>query len=655
MWPFKQKLEAPAAEGPKPVPAPVIRRDWVGLPPIQRIVGAHPLTAPSDQFRDDLATHQDPSVSTDTMGHQVSAEAPPGLVLALARPTTRSDGPAMIPRRRVQRSVAGAVAESGEWDGDEAASDLTRPTPLPTGSASTVGARELPVVAPEPAIQRLTRLPPDAEPTPVPPVQRSRVAPTSPTLSSPSDEPFEMPASPHRLTLGQSRRLGLGAPIRQVPDHGVQRAATDSMPLAPSQFPTVPQRGTVSMDASPATRLPMDASPGERMPIDSVAQRAPMDLTLSGKAPIDLSPGVKETRTSTLGVPPAPSPDATDEPRLDLPLALPPIAPPAPSVQLSATSSVEPASDSSVDAPPAVQRLAEGGPPTPSSTESPPTLTVDAPTASMPRASIPSLPLVSDVPALLAIAATAAPSALGAIAPLASARSLRPTSTIQRSASTPHPDPAHAGNPATLTTMAPPQGEREFPLMRASEGTPHPDPSPQEERERPFARGSDDSPGLTLIQRARQDTPHPDPAHPGDRATLTTMPPPQGGREFPLTRGREDGAREQQPLPLAPSRGVSVQRASQPVDDTENEPAGAGDEPFGPTVQGAWYEAPVAVSRVSAGAAMAESSTASAGPHQASETEMDELARKLYDRLRTRLKTELLVDRERAGFLTDLR
>jgi hypothetical protein len=33
---------------------------------------------------------------------------------------------------------------------------------------------------------------------------------------------------------------------------------------------------------------------------------------------------------------------------------------------------------------------------------------------------------------------------------------------------------------------------------------------------------------------------------------------------------------------------------------------------------------------------------------------MDELARKLYDRIRNRLKTELLVDRERAGFLTDL-
>src|SRR3982075_1218847 len=143
MWPFRPKVEAPAAEGPRPVPAPVIRRDWAGLPPIQRFVGAHPLTAPSDQFSDDLATHQNPSVSTDTMGHQVSAEAPPGLVLALARPTTRRDGPAMLPRPRVQRSVSGAVAESGEWDGDEAAPALTRPTPLPM-SAQTVAARELP-------------------------------------------------------------------------------------------------------------------------------------------------------------------------------------------------------------------------------------------------------------------------------------------------------------------------------------------------------------------------------------------------------------------------------------------------------------------------------------------------------------------------------
>lgn len=43
------------------------------------------------------------------------------------------------------------------------------------------------------------------------------------------------------------------------------------------------------------------------------------------------------------------------------------------------------------------------------------------------------------------------------------------------------------------------------------------------------------------------------------------------------------------------------------------------------------------------------------GGPKAAETDMDELAGKLYDKIRTRLKSELLVDRERAGFLTDLR
>src|SRR5439155_1418182 len=130
MWPFRRKAESsPAGSGPQPVPGPVIRREWVGLPPIQRIIGEHPLTAPSERFSDDLATHHDPSISADTMGHQVSAEAPAGIILTLARPSTRSDGPAMIPRPRVQRRVDGAVVESGEWDGDEAASDGARPSP----------------------------------------------------------------------------------------------------------------------------------------------------------------------------------------------------------------------------------------------------------------------------------------------------------------------------------------------------------------------------------------------------------------------------------------------------------------------------------------------------------------------------------------------
>lgn len=38
-----------------------------------------------------------------------------------------------------------------------------------------------------------------------------------------------------------------------------------------------------------------------------------------------------------------------------------------------------------------------------------------------------------------------------------------------------------------------------------------------------------------------------------------------------------------------------------------------------------------------------------------SDKDLDELARRLYDRFRGRLSRELLADRERAGLLTDLR
>src|SRR5437867_8865363 len=194
MWPFRRKAEAsPAAGGPQPAPGPVIRRDWVGLPPIQRLIGEHPLTAPSERFSDDLATHHDPSISTGAMGHQVSAEAPAGIVLALARPSTRSDGPAMIPRPGVQRRVDGAVAESGEWDGDEAASVETRPSPLPA-SAPAVAVHELPVVTPEPVAQRLVSLSPDSAPIPVAPeLRRSRPNSTPLTLSPSVNEPSEPP------------------------------------------------------------------------------------------------------------------------------------------------------------------------------------------------------------------------------------------------------------------------------------------------------------------------------------------------------------------------------------------------------------------------------------------------------------------------------
>jgi hypothetical protein len=108
-----------------------------------------------------------------------------------------------------------------------------------------------------------------------------------------------------------------------------------------------------------------------------------------------------------------------------------------------------------------------------------------------------------------------------------------------------------------------------------------------------------------------------------------------------------------------------VQRAAQAVDDSETESTDVPIESDAPVVQGAWYDSISAgVGSMTSGVSSSVASSAgsaigavasSLGSHKAEETDMDELARKLYDRIRSRLKTELLVDRERAGFLTDLR
>jgi hypothetical protein len=57
-----------------------------------------------------------------------------------------------------------------------------------------------------------------------------------------------------------------------------------------------------------------------------------------------------------------------------------------------------------------------------------------------------------------------------------------------------------------------------------------------------------------------------------------------------------------------------------------------------------------------AGSVAESPAAAGATEHGADDqSRIDDLAAKLYDKIRTRLRTELLVDRERAGLLTDLR
>jgi hypothetical protein len=93
-----------------------------------------------------------------------------------------------------------------------------------------------------------------------------------------------------------------------------------------------------------------------------------------------------------------------------------------------------------------------------------------------------------------------------------------------------------------------------------------------------------------------------------------------------------DAAVERTPMPPEPGP-AAVQRAIQLPD------LNIGANPPSPAPAGPSAAAPAALS---------------ASPAN-QERELDELARRLYGRIRSRLAAELLADRERAGMITDLR
>ena len=621
MWPFKPKTEAPDDSGPRPAPAPVFRRDWTGLPPIQRLIGEHPLTAPSDRFSDDLATHHDPSVSTEPMGHQVSAEAPSGIVLALARPTTRNDGPAMISRPRVQRRVQSAIEESGEWDGDEAASPAMRPSPLPTATAPSA-MRELPAVAPAAVMQRLTAVPADAEPMPVESAPRRPRLEHSPELPAIShSDPTDAPTAPQRLTLGQARRLGLGAPISRVPGRVVQRAMAETaeMPLAPSpvrqpsfaneagESPRAERSAATPEETTTASPLDLPLAPRESTRLAQPDAPPQVAREISGDSPV-------QRPTDVSGEPPA---DRAPETFAD------DIATPGRTELGANPVSSLPLVQRSLRAPTLPSRASDGG-------ES------WAPQGRMGNLGAPTLPS----PARGGGELVAAPASRGGefwashargegakLAPLVGTRPLRPT-TLQRA-----PESAPVAT-AARPVDAQPSTRGDDTVLLSSNGSPD---------ARPFRSLFGSAFSRSALQR--QDGPTmPGQAWPAGRPVQVQT---QSER---ISRASE--------LPLAP-----LQRAAA-AESPEQDPGG---EWTSEVVQRGMFDSLSSeISGLSSRApspAEAGSAVSTVGPaigsmfdgHKAPETDMDELAGKLYDKIRTRLKSELLVDRERAGLLTDLR
>ena len=536
-WPFLFG-RASVAKGLPKSQAPVPVREWASLPPIQRVVGEPRLTAPTTEFLDSLAGTHEPDTALAPLGHLVSLEGPSGLVGGLTRhvevyapshelvgrPTPRREATA---QRRLSSAEEAAV---------EPASDV-EPEPEPEPSTMTFAAIDEPVPHRAP-LTRMTDSGADAVlrlAMPRPAQTNLATIDHGPASDAPAPE-IARSATAQRLTLGQSRRLGLGAPLSQRrPPPSVQRSVdTTSLGLAP------PDRTARADRAESGSGLEIQPANHE--------QEVPLPPAMERIGPV--AGAMIQRRAEREADGPAPAAGLRLVPAAGSAPIETPMAPDRAAIQRAVAWPLPPL---------------------------------------FPRpGSAPTVPLVSSRPPLMTVRPESGSDevATGGPAPM----------MLQRLPAFTPGEPALPVAPAGIAP-APPYRERATPDM----------PSPRA----PLTL----APVVPAVQRvhpAVQDFVAYSPFATTPSLTASTHPAAAVSR-FPVQREVSAGE--------APSPEPTV--ASSPV-------AGA------------------ASAGASAGAALAEA----VGP---SEKELDELARKLHDRISLNLRRDLLIQRERAGMVTDLR
>ena len=306
-WPFSRPQPSSAADTAADATQVFAARPrgpqaWRELPVLATSVGTPPLVAPTPPFRADLAGAAAAPIVLAPLTHGRGIDAPHGLVsnVAQASPAHAAerdhDSTLTLAPRPHQRSEV----DAGTSLVGTAETNATAVSPSPAQGMGLPG-RRAPVVdqrAPErphlsfvsAASQPSLTLPPSGtlgRPAAVGQVQR---APATPAQTSSLEPSVTRPATPavpsaaapeapaparpvaERLTLGQARRLGLGAPIDPVAFRGARSQAAPELVLsAPAEksAPPAPQAPQAPLDAQPAA-----AAASISAPRISVADRA---------------------------------------------------------------------------------------------------------------------------------------------------------------------------------------------------------------------------------------------------------------------------------------------------------------------------------------------------------------------------------------------
>lgn len=531
-WPFLFG-RASAANGSQKAPAPTALREWASLPAIQRVLGEPQLTAASSEFVHSLAGTRDPDLSLEPLGHHVSLEAPSGLVSGIARHVeTYAPSNELVgrPRPRGEAAVQRRFGTSDEAAVGPAAEGERELEPERVAMTFAAIDEPVPVHAP------LTRMA-EPEADTVLSLASRRPAldiPARPEhVSSNSPAPEDVrPVTAQRLSLGQSRRLGLGAPLPHRPTPAAVQRSLDPTPLdLGTPVRIAPER---HVEARPEVEVEAANHHEERSSAPAVEPIAP------------IAGGMVQRRAA---------PEADE------------VAPPAGLPRAPAAAAA-----------PAETRLAPGRAVIQRAVASPlPPL--------LPRpASAPTAPLVSGRPPLVTVRPPSGSEDVGS-------GESQPVLVQRLPAVTPS-EPALAMPPAGIGPAAvPASASPEIAAFSARSIRALP----------PLA------PAIATVQRV-----HPSAQDFVAYSPFATTPAPiSAGSAVPVAPVQREMAEGESPSPVAPA------------------------------------SAPVAAA-ASAGAAAAE-----AGGQ--SEKELDELARKLHDRISLHLRRDLLIQRERAGMVTDLR
>jgi hypothetical protein len=714
-WPWSREPAedpAPAAPAAGPAAAPAAPADpapspmgWAFLPPIQRTLDTpiSPVTRPT-AFPAELPAWRSPAF-TSTLSHAVVDTVPGGVVdgdgNGLGEPS-HTVGPApeltLLPPPRptaIQRAVADPAAAEEPASGPALTrapsvgmpvvhrSVVADPSPLeevdPAAPTADVAPDEMPDLPDRPALTASEAVPEPMSPSPSTgttaapvAVQRSASAPLAPRLPDPLPVQRVTPSDPSPPIA--KPRLGLGAPLLSAPETAVPTPPETAVPTPPESYddralPVVHAPETPAAPASPTTPI----SPAEvaeagftEVPIQrALAPRTPTAATSSRRAPA--RPEVQ---------PPAelPTPDLTLARSVDP--AVEPSAPPAsmadPRPESTATPGPAPAplpAEGTADDPliaeavglpkadPEIEQLAPA--------ESSP---VDPPPAILPSAPLP-LPggITTSIQRadLLPGPGRPTPSLVVRPAPLVPQKPARARVVpIQRL-------PAESAHPTTHNLQTRLNG------TRAGSTSAPPDP-PVQRSAAPYALATEAVPDTARLASSAPDVPLPEvvntrsiapaptrSAVPGPVVSRSLEPSPVGAAQWasptalpPPTMPSPSMPPAVPPtMPLAAppvvQAPVSVQTAAddEPVaapgpDPAAGPPAGTGTATTGP--------GPVTVQTAAAPATAGAGPAAAPGKGGASATgDVDALAQKLFPAVLRRIKSELLLDRERRGVRTD--